>query len=501
MLIHITHMFQASQALESEHESVVMRLYKFRNINASSIRTIMIARCHDNKYSSSSASSSSHNQSKDSSESRKRKKLEGSGGIEGVDTSHTDCSWGKSSRHGHKLSQKMQLYTDGDRGMRLLEVDSDSNGSNATIEYNMDYRLAECQGEREEELALGIDGESEEEGLEGVDGREEMEGREGSRRRWESGELGEVRRRLSGDRRTDWRKLPSSSSARTWGSQHWSREEIGESSSSGLQLQVPSDLQEEDWDQGGLTSDELMEAETETSEVESIEDMGCALNEPSALAVPNDPTLSDPAVSRSPTGIIDSEAAAEQLHGQKDFGKSEPAALAVMQPQVPLSKSDSCLEASSKVGLLDPDFISDTSSGPSNYGSTLNLPSSSEEAKLQSSPESSQKHKDFGASLGACASTSIKPLTAGDRYLIFTTGLKTYTPHQIGIKKIQSLEAARKMDLTTSNDGVRILPNMDNDNNGGNGNGAGGPEMYDTVDHLIELHGHIIGMCLSPDHR
>ena len=465
----------------------------------------MIARCHDNKYSaSSSASSSSHSQSKDSSESRKRKKLEGSGGIEGVDTSHTDCSWGKSSRHGHKLSQKMQLYTDGDRGMRLLEVDSDSNGSNATIEYNMDYRLAECQGEREEELALGLEGESEEEGLEGA---EVMEGREGRRRRWEAGELGEVRRRLSGERMADWRRAGPSSSARTWGSHSRSREEIGESSSSGLQLQVPSDLQEEDWDQGGLTSDELMEAETETSEVESVEDMGCAPSDLSALDAPCDPALSAPAVSRSHTGIIDSEPAVLDL--SVNSRKTEPAALAVMQPQVHLSKSDSCLEASSKVGQLDPDFISDTSSGPSNYGSTLNLPSSSVEAKLQTLDESSQKQKDFGASLGACASTSTKPLTAGDRYLIFTTGLKTYTPHQIGIKKIQSLEAARKMDLTTSNDGVRILPNMDNDNSGGNngngggnnGNGAGGPEMYDTVDHLIELHGHIIGMCLSPDHR
>jgi hypothetical protein len=26
-------------------------------------------------------------------------------------------------------------------------------------------------------------------------------------------------------------------------------------------------------------------------------------------------------------------------------------------------------------------------------------------------------------------------------------------------------------------------------------------DMYDSVDHLIELHGHIIGMCLSPDQR
>ena len=38
---------QAYQALESEWESVVMRLFKFQNINASSIRTILVAECLD----------------------------------------------------------------------------------------------------------------------------------------------------------------------------------------------------------------------------------------------------------------------------------------------------------------------------------------------------------------------------------------------------------------------------------------------------------------------
>jgi hypothetical protein len=26
-------------------------------------------------------------------------------------------------------------------------------------------------------------------------------------------------------------------------------------------------------------------------------------------------------------------------------------------------------------------------------------------------------------------------------------------------------------------------------------------DRFDSVDHIIDLHGHIIGMCLSPDHR
>ena len=38
---------QAYQDTESEHESVVMRLYKLKNINASSVRTVMVASCRE----------------------------------------------------------------------------------------------------------------------------------------------------------------------------------------------------------------------------------------------------------------------------------------------------------------------------------------------------------------------------------------------------------------------------------------------------------------------
>ncbi|CAD5122940.1 DgyrCDS11335 [Dimorphilus gyrociliatus] len=76
-----------------------------------------------------------------------------------------------------------------------------------------------------------------------------------------------------------------------------------------------------------------------------------------------------------------------------------------------------------------------------------------------------------------------------DKYLIFTTGKKTYTPHQIGIKRIPP---------TVIQDGqLGPVPNAMDKTDSGN------PTFpsYDDIDHLIELHGHIIGMCLSPDHR
>lgn len=77
-----------------------------------------------------------------------------------------------------------------------------------------------------------------------------------------------------------------------------------------------------------------------------------------------------------------------------------------------------------------------------------------------------------------------------DKYLIFTKGSETYTPHQIGIKRIKPLKAFNE-------DGSRLLPNVSENVHQPNQ----GEDVYDEVDYLIDMHGHIIGMTLSPDHR
>ncbi|XP_006007070.1 F-box/WD repeat-containing protein 5 [Latimeria chalumnae] len=69
----------------------------------------------------------------------------------------------------------------------------------------------------------------------------------------------------------------------------------------------------------------------------------------------------------------------------------------------------------------------------------------------------------------------------GKKYLIFTTGCLTYSPHQIGIKKILPHQ------MTTSGP---VL-----------GEQRGSEDFFDPLDHVIDIHGHIIGMGLSPDHR
>ncbi|CAG5867504.1 F-box/WD repeat-containing protein 5 isoform 2-T2 [Menidia menidia] len=79
----------------------------------------------------------------------------------------------------------------------------------------------------------------------------------------------------------------------------------------------------------------------------------------------------------------------------------------------------------------------------------------------------------------------IEPSESGDgedkTYLLFTTGSLTYSPHQIGIKRIKPDQ------MTTSGP---VL-----------GEERSSDEFFDSLDHVIDIHGHIIGMGLSPDHR
>ncbi|XP_047474883.1 F-box/WD repeat-containing protein 5-like isoform X1 [Penaeus chinensis] len=95
-----------------------------------------------------------------------------------------------------------------------------------------------------------------------------------------------------------------------------------------------------------------------------------------------------------------------------------------------------------------------------------------------------------------------------DKFLIFTTGSKTYSPHQIGFKRIKKFSIptildigpglreriqARELERELRNLGLFQEPNwLDYESVA---------DKFDTIDHLIDLNGHIIGMGLSPDHR
>lgn len=94
-----------------------------------------------------------------------------------------------------------------------------------------------------------------------------------------------------------------------------------------------------------------------------------------------------------------------------------------------------------------------------------------------------------------------------EKFLIFTTGSKTYTPHKVGFKRIKLVSFPRRLDPGPSlreriaqRERERERQNTaSEDTNWLDYDSVA--NRFDKVDHLIDLHGHIIGMGLSPDHR
>lgn len=94
-----------------------------------------------------------------------------------------------------------------------------------------------------------------------------------------------------------------------------------------------------------------------------------------------------------------------------------------------------------------------------------------------------------------------------EKFLIFTTGSETYTPHQVGFKRIKLVNFPRRLDPGPSlreriaqRERERERRNtVALDTNWLDYESVA--DRFDKVDHLIDLHGHIIGMGLSPDHR
>ncbi|KAG0717842.1 F-box/WD repeat-containing protein 5 [Chionoecetes opilio] len=95
-----------------------------------------------------------------------------------------------------------------------------------------------------------------------------------------------------------------------------------------------------------------------------------------------------------------------------------------------------------------------------------------------------------------------------DKFLIFTTGSKTYSPHQIGFKRIKRFNIPTVLEMGPNlreriqqRDHQRELRDLGlyRDPNWLDYDSVS--ERFDPIDHLIDLNGHIIGMGLSPDHR
>lgn len=92
-----------------------------------------------------------------------------------------------------------------------------------------------------------------------------------------------------------------------------------------------------------------------------------------------------------------------------------------------------------------------------------------------------------------------------EKYLIFTTGSKTCYPHQIGFKQIKPRSFPRRMPQ-----GPSLAERIANREREREAQHRVEPnwldfeavsDRFDKIDHCIDLHGHVIGMALSPDHR
>ncbi|KAH7980755.1 hypothetical protein HPB49_018975 [Dermacentor silvarum] len=88
------------------------------------------------------------------------------------------------------------------------------------------------------------------------------------------------------------------------------------------------------------------------------------------------------------------------------------------------------------------------------------------------------------------------PLDPREKLLIFTTGSLTYAPHQVGFKRIKPFRFAEPEKEPPS-----LLQRIARQQEARHEPPDPVEQTFDAVDHLVDLHGHIIGMGLSPDHR
>lgn len=95
---------------------------------------------------------------------------------------------------------------------------------------------------------------------------------------------------------------------------------------------------------------------------------------------------------------------------------------------------------------------------------------------------------------------------APPKYLIFSTGSKAYVPHQIAFKRVDKVAFPKQLDPGPSLKERIALQRLRRESENlfeepDWSNYAAVSDRFDKIDKLIDLHGQIIGMALSPDHR
>ncbi|XP_013420359.1 F-box/WD repeat-containing protein 5 [Lingula anatina] len=396
---------KAFQATESERESVMMTLFRFLNINASSIRTILVATCP--------------NDSKSNSDLGPDDSLARGGSLKrSVSQNSVEQNVWK--------SQRIQIYED-EQGIQLLEVDqfNADRGRGASILYNEDYRSAES--------ARLSDREDDGEGVARAT-RENQKKKEEKKARKED--------------QIVWRI-------------------------------------EEQNDHVCQTSDKACSDGSMIGERQYAEG---ALCRPIAGLKVSNMNSNACAAGSSRAGSAPSANTKTQIDRQNSLGSTSKACTSAnlrAGSAGPKIRGGSGKLTSASMAEAGP-AVTHISKSTDSFSPCMYAPSTSN-SYISHSPSPSPG----ASSSSGTASAPETPTEAKMKYLIFTTGNSTYTPHLIGIKKIDP-ERTKMQDTHTL---IQPGSMMDQPPDGQDG------VNYDGIDHLIDLGGHIIGMCLSPDHR
>ena len=559
----------------SESESVVMRLFKFSNINASSIRTIMVADCLDGlegKVSVEKETEPENNQSTSQVDAKPPVVGQELATQNEANKSDKDSDEKMPDQMQKKKSlskvQSIQVYENGCLCTKFVELDEEdlNDKLNGTIEYSHDYRMAEGPSCMEDGKDSNLDNDSGSSrasselnlttscsSLKEIDGSSGVQASgpnlENIQENFMLGDLSVTSQEESRARQNEYltvTEVTAQNSIASDGDLHTPSYEISSEQNEHVmdtvnfkeQVDAQFSFQVNVENSNDILQEDILNPEENVSYHVNFD----LLESDSSLETERakkDNNLSvsdamDATTSVSNKRILHGQ---QQLQGSKfrdpstsdienDFLKSESESSNSSQSLSVPGDSALCTEQASfccvdykklrkstkpndfSENQIIPMKFEEIPAMPVQGDSEMPGPSASQAVTNllnQEKRKGSKKHKLKKVlseeSSKACASDesqtivlSTKPQTLSspqseDKYLIFTKGSETYTPHQIGIKRIKPLKAF--------NDSGQLLPNVDENTHGL----ERGEDHYDEVDHLIDMDGHIIGMCLSPDQR
>lgn len=387
---------KAFQNVESEHESVVMRLYKLKNINASSVRTVMVATCREPV------------RSEEKEDTAKRSKR--------VQNTATENGGERSSKYARKTNDEQFA---------------------GTIEYNQQYRDAERT-----HRSLSVDDDVSE----------------------------KVSRFLS-----DW----SSSDHSVSYDDHLK----GQVTSSGVRGHKNSSL---------TSKNNCLSDISFLDNNDNFERSAVLERSPSDLSLPEVEKLVEKTTLCVSLGS-DSDMIPVDAKNSNELDDSTTVHTCNLDDSSRHSSQCACATSCSCRGGMYLDGAIFGSPLQSNFFSSYDHRLALDDWN----PESPLHMGDTTISVPSTLFADSCTANSGDqntkilgKFLIFTQGSKTYTPHQIGIKRIKPIEKIAQTDRS-----LFVIPDVEYN--------ASELERveYDAIDKVIDMHGHIIGLALSPDQR